>query len=173
MLLGTFFYTNIPSYLDFYLGEAKEKVFQISYFVFASHSCLTWSQSLKGMKSKQLLTHRNNKCIWQTAAYHSFSFRDMETPESGEEGASCFANLLWCPIETQHPCLDVWMSPGAAENARGKKLVQAMRSRRKRWVLCKQSQKNFGNNCLNHLGKLMECHSYGGFLAEVVFIGWV
>lgn len=55
----------------------------------------------------------------------------METPESGEEGASCFANLLWCPIETQHPCLDVWMSPGAAENAKGKKLVQAMKSRRK------------------------------------------
>lgn len=48
-----------------------------------------------------------------------------------------------------------------------------MRSRKKKCGLCKQSQKDLGNNCLNQLGELMEYNSYGGFLAEVVFIGWV
>lgn len=42
--------------------------------------CLPYSQSLKGRKSKQLLTHGNNKCIRQIAAHHPFSPIDMSIP---------------------------------------------------------------------------------------------
>lgn len=42
--------------------------------------CLPYSQSLKGRKSKQLLTHGNNKCIQQIAAHHPFSPIDMSIP---------------------------------------------------------------------------------------------
>lgn len=51
-------------------------------------------------------------------------------------------------------------------------LEEAMRKRRRRCVLCQQSQKDLGSSCLNQLVKLMEYNSYGGFLV-VVFVGWV
>lgn len=98
----------------------------------------------------------------------------------GKEGACCFVNLPWCMIETWHACFGVFMSPGTAESARGKKKPKKYRvwEMGRRCLLWQDAfyvnnQKDLGYNCFNQLGRLVEYNSCGGFLAEVVFIGWV
>lgn len=169
------FSTCVLSYLDFYLEGEKRKVLQGLLF----HFCIpskTPSELLSKEEEIQTIVswwQQQQQLTISSLSFLLFHWHVSPWECLGKPGVYCFckppvvsdrnmARLLWYSYVIRN----CWKHER-------RRLVLAMRNRRKRCILCKQSQKDLVNNCWNQLGKLMECNSSGVFLAEVVFIGWI